>query len=117
LSDVAEFKKTIRYTELLTEIEMLANGEKKTGDSLTTLRNEIDALREAKSYLLSQAQDESRGADLVNLYLEHFFGHKELRLIADGEKDHVRFKIKRDKEEARNLSEGECSLISFCYFI
>jgi wobble nucleotide-excising tRNase len=29
----------------------------------------------------------------------------------------MKFKISRDKVDAKNLSEGECSLISFCYFI
>src|SRR5690606_16639091 len=40
-----------------------------------------------------------------------------LKLVAEGETPNMRFKIMRDGIDANNLSEGECSLISFCYFI
>src|SRR5690606_5191014 len=84
---------------------------------LWSIQNEIDALMENKTKLEAQAKDESRGAELVNHHLSHFFGHNELRLMAEGEGPNVRFKVQRDGTEANNLSEGESSLISFCYFV
>ncbi len=46
-----------------------------------------------------------------------FLGHNTLRLIAFDEDEGVRFKIQREGIDANNLSEGECSLLSFCYFV
>ena len=42
--------------------------------------------------------------------MQHYFGHNELKLVAEGEMPNIRFKIVRDELEASNLSEGECSL-------
>lgn len=47
----------------------------------------------------------------------HYFGHNDFKLVAEGESPNIKFKIKRGDEDALNLSEGECSLIAFCYFI
>jgi wobble nucleotide-excising tRNase len=75
----------------------------------------------AKRRLLN---DEEEGAIKVNQYLTNFFGHKFISLEAieqesdDGDdKKKVKFQIVRDGQKAYHLSEGECSLISFCYFI
>ena len=65
----------------------------------------------------AQSKDESKGAELVNQHLTHFFGHSELKLVAEGNAPNILFKIVRENSYANNLSEGECSLISFCYFI
>ncbi|RZK11132.1 MAG: RloC protein, partial [Flavobacterium sp.] len=77
----------------------------------------IQSQIEEKRILETKLKDESKGAELVNDHLAHFFGHNELKLIAEGETPNMKFTIQRDKELANNLSEGECSLISFCYFI
>jgi wobble nucleotide-excising tRNase len=75
----------------------------------------------AKRRLLN---DEEEGAIKVNQYLTNFFGHKFISLEAieqesdDGDdKKKVKFQIVRDGQKAYHLSEGECSLISFCYFV
>jgi wobble nucleotide-excising tRNase len=64
--------------------------------------------------------DEEAGAIKVNEYLNNYFGHNFLTLqagrVEDGEV-RIRFEIYRDNEPAFNLSEGECSLIAFCYFM
>ena len=51
--------------------------------------------------------------------IPNFFGHDGIKLEArDGEdKATVKFEITRDGKAAYNLSEGECSLIAFCYFM
>lgn len=65
--------------------------------------------------------DEEKGALKVNEYLSNYFGHNFLSLQAvedtdNGEK-RIRFEIVRDGKRAYHLSEGECSLIAFCYFM
>ncbi|REG58583.1 wobble nucleotide-excising tRNase [Paraburkholderia sp. BL6669N2] len=84
--------------------EILAEGNKRT-----------DRIKELKT----QLRDERRGAEKVNQYLGHFLGHGGLRLSAVEETDSAtyRFEIKRGDSSAYNLSEGECSLVAFCYFL
>lgn len=67
-----------------------------------------------------QLNDEEEGARRVNQYLNHYFGHKFITLVAESvgkEEKRIRFKIMRGDKPAYNLSEGECSLIAFCYFV
>ncbi len=122
LSEVAKFLIDIDYSTRQTEIAKLLKEESDTRKIFSDKRNEIELLNEEKRTLEAQAKDESKGAELVNLHLSHFFGHNELKLIAEevtaeGETPKVKFRIVREGEYAKNLSEGECSLISFCYFI
>ncbi len=77
------------------------------------VEGEIDALRK-------QLRDESKGAEKVNQYLTHYFGHDSLRLVSvdeEGEEAGVRFEVRRGDQRAYNLSDGECSLLAFCYFM
>ena len=60
--------------------------------------------------------DEQAGADKINEYLKSYFGNNMLEFRAvEGNKSE--FKIYRNDNEANNLSEGECSLAGFCYFM
>src|SRR5690606_32426944 len=66
--------------------------------------------------------DEEKGALKVNEYLNNFFGHDFLTLQALEDTDvlggkKIRFEIIRNGKKAHHLSEGECSLIAFCYFM
>ena len=84
----------------------------KLSRSIAVLEREIQGLR-------TTLQDEKAGADKVNEYLNHFFGHERLRLkaVEDRVESQFKFQILRGSEPAYNMSEGECSLIAFCYFI
>ena len=116
-SEIATFLKNIDYDNKVSETAILkgeADNSKSCYDSINT---QIETLNEEKRTLEAQSKDESKGAELVNRHLQHFFGHNELKLMAERIAPDVRFKITRDTENANNLSEGECSLISFCYFI
>lgn len=116
-SDIANFIVKINYDNELVNIQKLENEHKIQKEDLEKLLSQINELKEAKRTLEAQAKDESKGAELVNQHLTHFFGHNELKLIAEGVYPNILFKIVRNDEYASNLSEGECSLISFCYFI
>ncbi len=119
LANVFEFADAISYDNELDRIVTLkagadlastahADAEKKTRDAET----EVQALR-------AKQKDERKGAERVNSLLNNFFGHDGIKLEArDGaEKASVKFEITRNGKAAYNLSEGECSLIAFCYFM
>lgn len=119
LDEVASF---IEATDLEGEQEKIEELEKKaalaeallgkTQSEVADLRAKIDALR-------NRQHDESRAAEQVNELLKHHFGHEALRLVAieDEESQGFRFQITRRGDPAYNLSEGECSLLAFCYFM
>lgn len=116
-SEIATFLKTIEYDTKISEIVTLKTDTDNAKSFYDSINTQIEALNEEKRTLEAQSKDESKGAELVNRHLQHFFGHNELKLVAEGNASNIRFKITRDTENASNLSEGECSLISFCYFI
>ncbi|MFH7010677.1 AAA family ATPase [Flavobacterium sp. FlaQc-52] len=114
---VSQFLTDINYNAELLKIQDTETTYKKTEKELSEIRESVEKLSEEKRFLETQAKDESKGAELVNQHLTHFFGHNELKLKAEGEAPNVRFKIQREEKDASNLSEGESSLISFCYFV
>jgi wobble nucleotide-excising tRNase len=116
-SEIAEFIKKIDYTNKLKAISDADTEVQKLKVEKDKLELEINKLIEEKRSLEAQAKDESKGAELVNQYLMHYFGHNDFQLVAEGQSPNIKFKIKRGNEDALNLSEGECSLIAFCYFI
>ena len=121
LNEVLTFSKEIGYSDRLEKIsEALAdkdrlNQEKvKLGQKIAELEQQIVVLR-------GQMSDQTAGAAATNSYLQHSFGHRELslRLVEepDGAARATRFEICRNGVPACHLSEGECSLIAFCYFV
>lgn len=121
LDSVYQFCNEINYCQI-----------KKRNDKLDDALKEQRAIQEADKASLDttiaklEAQkrflnDEEEGAKQVDKYLNHCFGHKYLSLQAveldETEGKQIKFKIMRGEEPAFNLSEGECSLIAFCYFI
>lgn len=123
LKTVHEFAVSIGYSNQKTEIEILANALESastlasgTEQSILQKQREIEAKRR-------EMNDEEKGARKVNEYLNHFFGHCFLTLEAQenpetelGTKS-IRFEIMREDRKAHHLSEGECSLLAFCYFM
>jgi wobble nucleotide-excising tRNase len=116
-SEIVKFLKTISYDAKIIEIDNLKTESYTAKTAFETLKIQIETLNEDKRTLEAQAKDESKGAELVNQHLQHYFGHNELKLVAKNEAPNIHFRIVRDGIEVSNLSEGECSLISFCYFI
>ncbi len=77
---------------------------------VSLIKKEIEELNSKKSTQLA-------ASELVNKFLNSFFGHEHLSLkpLVDGKDG--KFTIVRNGVNAYNLSEGECTLVSFCYFI
>lgn len=119
LLEVKRFLDTIDYDKNLVEIskkEQIYEEEKSKVEQLNTLIEEKESERKS---LETQLKDEKKGAEKVNFYLNNFFGHQNLTLeaITNESDTSVKFEIKRDGDTAYHLSEGECSLVAFCYFM
>lgn len=99
----------------------MKNGTEAAKEAVYRTQSEIDSKELIILEKKRQLNDEEEGALQVNNYLTHFFGHDFLSLQAiedasEGEK-RIRFEIIRNGKRAYHLSEGECSLIAFCYFM
>lgn len=119
LADVFTFANAISYDKELGRIAALKT-DAETADNAHA--DAAKVIREAEAEVLvlrAKQKDERKGAERVNSLLTNFFGHDGIKLEArDGEdKATVKFEITRDGKAAYNLSEGECSLIAFCYFM
>lgn len=122
LREVSDFANSIQYSTEAIRIDGLktiaeTKAQEKAGIDLK-IQNQIKAI-EDKERLMN---DEEKGALKVNEYLNNFFGHDFLTLKALEEPDQlggkkIRFEIIRNGKKAHHLSEGECSLIAFCYFM
>ena len=118
-TDVASFIDAIAYDAEKTRI----GGLKTDSETATTTHSDAEKVilecERKVTALRGQQKDERKGAEKVNSLLNHFFGHDGIKLEAKDnfEKTAVKFEVSRDGKSAYNLSEGECSLIAFCYFI
>lgn len=119
LTDVASFIVDITYDTELTRIAGLKTDAETANTAYTEAEAEIHKQEAEVIRLQGQQKDERKGAERVNDLLNHFFGHDGIKLEAkdNAEKTAVKFEVTRDGKSAYNLSEGECSLIAFCYFI
>lgn len=123
LREVYDFINTIKYDDQTANIAKLKIAflvEKKKRDEKSA---EIGEVLDVISAKLRELKDESKGADKVNELLNNYFGHNFLSLKAiefeneeTGDKQY-RFEIHRGNKKAYHLSEGENSLIAFCYFM
>lgn len=119
LTDVASFIQTINYDDELIRIENLKTEANKASTVLLDARTQVTEREKKITQLQGEQKDERKGAEKVNALLNHYFGHDSIQLEAkdDSIKTSVKFEIMRGGKSAFNLSEGECSLIAFCYFI
>ncbi|WP_249384056.1 AAA family ATPase [Chitinivorax sp. B] len=119
LTDVASFIVDITYDTELTRIAGLKTDADTANTAYTDAEAEIVKLEADVARLQGKQKDERKGAERVNALLNHFFGHDGIKLEAkdNAGKNAVKFEITRDGKSAYNLSEGECSLVAFCYFI
>ena len=119
LADVFTFAETISYDKELDRIAALKIDAETASTAHTDGEKEIREAEAEIQTLRAKQKDERKGADRVNSLLTNFFGHDGIKLEArDGDdKVTVKFEVTRNGKAAYNLSEGECSLIAFCYFM
>lgn len=116
-----EFEWCKKHNELY-ELDQFVNKltpfEKENSERLSEIKNFQFNIQEEIKRLNAQKSTISAASELVNKFLNSFFGHESLSLIPiEKEGQQGRFKIVRNGQEAYNLSEGECTLVAFCYFI
>lgn len=119
LNDVLKFINSINYNVLKNDIDNL---EKKLLDKaqiVSTLKDAIGIKEKEINDLEAKLSDEKAAADKINQYLKSYFANSTLvlKLLKNEKYESSNFMVFRDNEKALNLSEGEKSLISFCYFI
>lgn len=124
LNIVKHFVDDIKYSDLCQEINTLQDKVGKQNTDLDSFKKDIvDKKEKQLAIKKSQLNDEEKGANKVNEYLSNFFGHESLQLVPIKEElenedvKHYRFEIQRNGEKAYNLSEGECRLVAFSYFM
>lgn len=119
LADVFTFAETIAYDKELDRIAALKVDADTAGTAYFDGEKEIREAEAEVQTLRAKQKDERKGAERVNSLLTNFFGHDGIKLEARDcdDKVTVKFEVTRDGKAAYNLSEGECSLIAFCYFM
>ena len=127
---VHQFCVDINYAEVMEKLAK-EEDELKDLDYAGILRAvEIGDLRKERKQKELEKKDEGKAAQKVSELLVKHFGNGSLSLepetvigpiivgdAEESEKPRTKFVVKRGGEYAKNLSEGEKSLISFCYFI
>lgn len=122
LHEVFTFIADIKYHDELSAINDLKEAMDQAIAVKASAKSDVDNKKELINNLKAQLKDESEGAEKVNEYLNNYFGHQSLSLkaveeVPDGDSTGYRFEVMRDNEKAFHLSEGEASLIAFCYFM
>lgn len=123
LKEVADYLITIDYSSQLDSITLLQEALEKADREKINISSKITKKQALISTKKRELNDEEKGAKKVNEYLNNFFGHKFLTLEAMRDEEdeesskRIRFEVIRDGKKAYHLSEGECSLLAFCYFL
>lgn len=115
LNEVAIFVKDIKYFEIQAQIKGLDENITKKETAIKFKKDKIENTEKEIENLENSLSDEKAGADKANEYLRNFFGHNQLEFKSIPNKK-GEFEIHRAGQIAKNLSEGECSLLAFCYF-
>ena len=80
----------------------------------TVIQQKLSELQSKIESDKAKLSDAAKGAGKVNAVLYDFFGKDDLQITVNSEEN---FEITRRGNLAKNLSEGERTAISFCYFI
>jgi wobble nucleotide-excising tRNase len=88
----------------------IKEAEKKEKEALEAIRKNDFEIAE----LEKQTSNIGKAVEEINKHLREFFGREEIMLELDGGRG---YKIKRNGQPAKNLSEGEKTAIAFSYFI
>lgn len=116
-SELASFKKHINYDDMISNIDQKQENYEVKKDAYADIYKKIYSKRAEIEELKRERINEKRGADEINNILCNNLGHPNLELIPVKNSNGCHYIIVRDGETAYHLSEGEKSLIAFCYFI
>lgn len=118
--EVLLFIKENDYINRKDRIDRLEIIKNKKEEEHRQIETEIKLLEEELDEIAAQITSERKAAELVNKYLS-LFSCDSLRLnVSEGTTSGVsscHFDVVRGQKRALNLSDGERSLIAFCYFL
>lgn len=116
ISKISKGLKDIDYFSKQQEIEALDNDIKRLNNIKDDKMKEKEEAEEKQRKLRDEISGEEVSKNNINRYLNSFFGNETLqfRVLEDKKGE---FEILRNGQKADNLSEGECTLIGFCYFM
>ena len=123
LKEVSDYLVSIRYQDRLSAIESHKSKHDYAYREKERIEGDINQKEDLITSRKRELNDEEKGAKKANDYLNNFFGHQFLTLeakkdeVAGEESKRIRFEVIRDGKKAYHLSEGECSLLAFCYFL
>ena len=119
LNHVYHFLQYINYTQLNLDIALAFQAIAPLETELNALKNRRDAIITEIKSEEDKLKSEGEACIRINNILNHDFGHQALSLkaIDNQQAQNIQFEIQRNGTKAHNLSEGEQSLISFCYFL
>ncbi|MBF7069505.1 AAA family ATPase [Campylobacter volucris] len=120
LNEVAKFAKDSDCFAIQDEIENLQQNINTLGESIKTQNDEKELLENKIENYKAKLSSLETSTSNINKYLKSYFGHNMLELkVKKDDKGQLNgeFEILRNGKQAKNLSEGECSLIAFCYFV
>lgn len=120
LHEIKVFLKTTKYTDKKRRIDSLDKAKEDAKQDLKKRQKKVVECKSKIDGLRTELKDEKKGAVQVNKYLNNYFGHDALTLVPiseESEDGKFKFEIQRNGEKAYNMSEGECSLVAFCYFM
>ncbi|MBQ3167353.1 AAA family ATPase [Campylobacter sp.] len=116
ISEISKGLKDIDYFSKQQEIEELDNELKRLNNVKDDKIKEKEEAKRKQEELQTHISGEEASKNNINRYLNSFFGNETLqfRVLEDKKGE---FEILRNGQKADNLSEGECTLIGFCYFM
>lgn len=125
LTEVYNFIQTINYGAQIKSIEELKTAKVDAEEAGKKVKQLVENKEFEIKQLEESRKDEKNGALKVNEYLNDYFGHQFLKLepierndgVGESTTKQVYFEIQRNGQKAYHLSEGECSLLAFCYFL
>lgn len=122
LSVVYDFCEKIGYKTIKQNLSSLEEQKQMSENEFNNINTLILEKQQKIEELNSTMSNEKEGAKKINNYMSLFFDANHLSLEVINEKNENNekqsiFSILRDGKKAFNLSEGECHIIAFCYFM
>lgn len=122
LSVVYDFCEKIGYKTIEQNLSSLEEQKQMSENEFNNINTLILEKQQKIEELNSTMSNEKEGAKKINNYMSLFFDANHLSLEVINEKNENDekqsiFSILRDGKKAFNLSEGECHIIAFCYFM
>lgn len=122
LSVVYDFCEKIGYKTIEQNLSSLEEQKQMSENEFNNINTLILEKQQKIEELNSTMSNEKEGAKKINNYMSLFFDANHLSLEVINEKNENNekqsiFSILRDGKKAFNLSEGECHIIAFCYFM